>query len=109
MDFGARDPVGRVSMAIFMTHARMTFIESGMDVSESMEKFLRWCGGLPIALSVAGCAVAYRMKTVGRFERACAFHVKDFEERRTVLGVERDVRGTSLSEGIFCEPEVLGN
>ncbi len=50
VDFGARDPVGGVSVAIFIRHAGMTCAESGTDVSPSMGKILRWCGGLPIAL-----------------------------------------------------------
>ncbi len=86
MDFGARDPVGGVSVAIFMTHAGMTCAESGTDVSPSMGKILRWCGGLPIALSVTGCAVAYLMRTGWSFEGACDSYVKDFEERRTGSG-----------------------
>ncbi len=45
----------------------------------------------------------------GALKGACDSYVKDFEERRTGLGVERDARGTSLSEGIFSEPEVLGS
>ncbi len=92
MDFGARDPVGGVSVAIFMTHAGMTCAESEADVSESMGKILRWCGGLPIALSVTGCAVAYLMRTGWRFQLACDSYVKDFEEEKNGSG-----RGTRRS------------
>ncbi len=55
-----------------------------------MAKILTWCGGLPIALSVAVCAIALlvRQELFGNFERACDFYVTDFESSRRGMSVE---------------------
>ncbi len=67
-----------------------------------MAKIQIWCGELPIALSVAVCAIALlvRQELFGNFERACDFYMTDFESSGRCLSVERDPRGKSLSCGI---------
>ncbi len=62
VDFDARDPTGCVSEGIFMSYAAPdrgsdTSVEVGPEVKSNVSKVLLLCGGLPIALSVAGCAV----------------------------------------------------
>lgn len=70
VDFGARDPCGPISLAIFMAHAepgvhpRSCHLEVASGVLES-------CSGLPIALSVAGAAVALRINSGVGFQYAC--------------------------------------
>ncbi len=58
VDFAARDPLGPVSVAIFMAHAMRCSRNNSGDISPSISKILARCGGLPIALSICGCAVA---------------------------------------------------
>ncbi len=41
------------------------------------------------------------------FERACDIYVTDLEDGRPGLGVERDLRGKSLSEGILLSLKYL--
>ncbi len=107
VEFGARDPLGPVSSAIFMAHARECSRNGGDDISPSMAKILSRCGGLPIALSVSGCAVALLVRRFGDFERACDFYVTDLEEGRLGLGTERDPGGKSLSECILLSLKYL--
>ncbi len=48
VNFGARDPLGPVSVAIFMAHALKCFRHKAGDVSPSISKVLARCGGLPM-------------------------------------------------------------
>ncbi len=58
VNFGARDPLGPASVGIFMAHAMRCSRNNRDDVSPIISKILARCGGLPIALSISGCAVA---------------------------------------------------
>ncbi len=107
VDFGARDPLGPVSTAIFMAHAMGCSRNNTDDVSPSITKILIRCGGLPIALSVSGCAIALLVRHFGNFERACDLYVTDLEDGRSGLATERDPGGKSLSDGILLSLKYL--
>ncbi len=105
VDFGARDPLGPVSVGIFMAYA--FGCKNDSPLLPSMTKILSFCGGLPIALSVAGCAVALLVRTVASFERACNIYAVEFEERNTGLGDERTRISSSLRTGILLSLKYL--
>ncbi len=70
VDFGARQPLGAVSVAIFMKYAQSSTsvsvaTDAGGSLLPSVAKILDWCAGLPIALSVSGSAVALLLRNVG--------------------------------------------
>ncbi len=46
VDFGARDPLGPVSVAIFMAHAMRCSRNNNSDISSSISKILARCGGI---------------------------------------------------------------
>ncbi len=106
VDFGARAPLGPVSVAIFMAHAMRCSRNSRGDISRSISKILARCGGLPIALSISGCAVALLVRHSGSFERACDIYVTDLEDGRSCLGVERDPP-TAHSLSFACVREAV--
>ncbi len=112
VDFGARQPLGPVSVNIFMKHARSSMSlrdapDTGETILPSVAKILRWCSGLPIALSVCGFAVALLVRNVGMFESACEMYVTDFEERATNLDDEPDCDGSRLADGILLSLKYL--
>ncbi len=74
--FEARDPLSSVSEKIFMAHATSglcsaSVVEGSCKAGSSILKILRICAGLPIALAVTGCAVAFLSRMHGDFESAC--------------------------------------
>ncbi len=74
VEFAPRDPFGSVSFQIFMAHAAHHSTSQALlspQVRASVSKVLSICGGLPIALSVTGCAVALLVRLYGTFEKAC--------------------------------------
>ncbi len=105
--FGSRDPLGAASENIFMAHAtggadRQPFPCKSQKLKESVSKILSICCGLPIALSIAGCAVAFLMNSHDDFERACDAYAIQLENKTTCLGGE-----DSLNSGILLSLEYL--
>ncbi len=110
--FGARDPLGPVSQKIFMAHAtggvvREAAAHDEIKIRKSVSKILSLCGGLPIALSVTGAAVAFLTNAGGNFESACDTYSVQLEKRRTCLGDEDTMEGRSLNAGILLSLEYL--
>lgn len=62
VNFGAREPCGPISVAIFMAHAAPK-VHSGKIELESARGILNLCAGFPIALSVARAAVLLRINS----------------------------------------------
>lgn len=76
VDFGARDPRGPISKAIFMAHAAPDMIPSESSLAAS-QGILDLCSGLPIALSVAGSMVSMYMKMGLEYESACRMYLDE--------------------------------
>lgn len=70
VDFGARDPQGPVSVAMFMAHAAPN-LPLGDAHCQPVRGILKFCAGLPIALAVTGQAVAFRVASGLEFQSAC--------------------------------------
>lgn len=83
VDFGARDPCGTISFAIFMAHASPR-VQAGDSHLEAARGILESCAGLPIALSVAGAAVSRKVLAGLRFEYACQAYFKKVCEHRVL-------------------------
>ncbi len=112
VDFGAREPLGAVSVNIFMKYAQKSIPlgsapATGDALLPSVTKILQWCAGLPIALSVSGSAVALLVRNVGSLEMACEIYANDFEERAMNLSDKRDRDGSRLSDGILLSLKYL--
>ncbi len=65
--FAARQPLGNVSVNIFMKNALDAKFsryasDTGKALRQSVTKILEWCAGLPIALSVAGSTVSLLLR-----------------------------------------------
>lgn len=73
VDFGARDPYGPISVAIFMTHAAPKLDHNDKHL-EAARGILTLCFGLPISLSIAGAAVSVRMNSGLEFDQACRMY-----------------------------------
>lgn len=82
-DFGARDECGPISIAILMAR-----VAPGMAPSEQNRKaarsILELCSELPIALSVAGAAIALRMKSGLAFDTACRIYFENISDEKTL-------------------------
>ncbi len=110
VDFAARNPL--VSANIFMTYATCSMPRDAVqglrhDLCPSVPKILSFCGGLPIALSITGSAVAYLIRTSGTFENACEIYVTDFEHRARNLVEEENPEGKRLSDCISLSLQYL--
>ncbi len=109
--FEARDPLGIVSVKIFLAHAARVVRRPSPDrcpaITDSVSKILCICGGLPIALAVTGCAVARLTSDLGDFEGACDAYAPRLERKRSALGDEDTVEGLSLNAGILLSLEYL--
>lgn len=81
VDFGARDPQGPVSMAMFMSYATgaPTFSLDD-DESQNVRGILNLCAGLPIALAVTGHTVACRVASGLPFVLACRSYLDELSE-----------------------------
>ncbi len=62
---------------------------------------------MPIALAIAGCAVALLTRTHGNFERACDAYAVRLERKNVSLGDEDTIDGTNLNAGILLSLEYL--
>ncbi len=109
VDFGARDPLGPVSAAIFMAHAIGCSRNYGVDISSKLARILARCGGLPIALSVSGCAVALLVRRFGNFERACDIYVTGFGGRKIRSCHRARPRREELVRRYSSQPQILAN
>lgn len=78
VNFGARDPCGLNSLAIFVSHA-LPFSPPSNNLLESARSVLLLCAGLPISLSVAGAAIALRINSGVKFEDACLAYVENIQ------------------------------
>ncbi len=97
--FEARDPLGIVSEEMFMAHAtsgicRASVVKGTSNARSSILKILRICAGLPIALAVTGCAVAYLSRAHGDFESACESYATRLEKKTSSVGDEETMEGT---------------
>ncbi len=114
VEFGARDPLGSVSEEMFMAHAthgtsvRITACQNP-EIRSSVHKILRICAGLPIALAVTGSAVAFAFLSItpSDFEKACDDYARRLERKRSYLGDEDTMEGTSLNASILLSLEFL--
>lgn len=75
VDCCEHDPCGPISTGIFMTHAAPELHPSESHL-EAARSILELCFGLPIALSVAGSAVALRISSGLRFESASEMYIE---------------------------------
>ncbi len=109
VDFAPRDPLGHVSVEIFMAHVSQQSVPqlSSILACSSASKILQICGGLPIALSIAGCAVSVLLRLYGTFEKACNVYSVKLEKKRITIGDKYDPEGKSLNAGILLSLEYL--
>ncbi len=112
VDFDARDPMGAVSESIFMSYAKPyrsahASVELGPEDKSSVSKVLLLCGGLPIALSVAGCAVAKLAKLHKSFASACDDYEVQLKKTKAFLREKPGFIGVSLNAGILLSLECL--
>ncbi len=112
VDFGVRDPTGPVSERIFMSYARPCLaadmdVQFGEKVKSKISKVLLLCGGLPIALSVAGCAVAKLARLHKSFGAACDQYEIQLNKTKASLREEPGFSGTSLNAGILLSLQCL--
>ncbi len=110
--FEARGSFGSVSEKIFMAHAtrdvtRETFASETPKLRNRVQKILRVCAGLPIALAVTGSAVVLLSSKYGNFETACHGYATRLEKKRGSIGDEDTTEGTSLNAGIILSLEFL--
>ncbi len=110
--FGARDPFGSVSVNIFMAHVKLdafgdAFGNQASGLRRSVRIILGICAGLPIALAVAGSAVAFLSDAHGDFDTACDAYGTRLENKRNILGDEESMEGTSLNACILLSLEFL--
>ncbi len=108
--FQARDPFGSASVNIFIAYvtrgASGEIIGSqAQGLRNSVQKILGICAGLPIALAVTGCAVAFLSSAYGDFDTACDTYATRLEKKRNHLGDEDSVEGRSLNASIMLSLE----
>lgn len=105
IESGARDPLGAVSENIFMMHTTRDGTwkapqEPDGKRRRSVSTILRICAGLPLALAVTGCAVAFLAEKFGDDESACDDYASRLEKLRRELGEEQAEGSTSLNAAI---------
>ncbi len=110
--FEARDPLGTVSKRKFMAHATRGLsgeisTTQGTENGSSISTIVSMCGGLPIALAVTGCAVAYLANLYCYFQKACGEYSEKLEDKLVWIGQGNAMEGTSLDGGIFLSLEFL--
>ncbi len=110
--FGARDPLGNVSLNIFMAYVTRgapgeTFGNRSAGLRNSVQKILEICAGLPIALAVTGSAVRRLSTAFADFDTACDDYARRLEKKRSILGDERTMEGMSLNASILLSLEFL--
>ncbi len=111
VNFGVRDPTGPVSERMFMRYASLTAhsnspLERSGSPWRSVSRVLSQCGGLPIAISVAGCAV--RLKRLhSSLETACNVYADELQNKRASLGHTEISGGTSFNTRIQLSLDYL--
>lgn len=80
VNFGARDPCGLTSLAMFMSHTSPATSLSN-HLLESARSILLLCAGLPGSLSVAGAAISLHLNSGVEFEDACKAYFENIQAR----------------------------
>ena len=110
--FDAREPTESMSKTLFMHYVTVcvpsvSYTEVEAEVESSVGKILLLCGGLPIALAVAGCGVASLAHVHGNFKSACILYAKQLEDKVIDLGEEKIGGCGSLNAGIAPSLECM--
>lgn len=116
VDFGARELRGRVSIAIFSSHAVPSanrdcpgpIIRFNNGQCQNVLGILDLCSGLPIALALTGKAVASRVASGLNFEYACRTYLEELSEEinlgASVLEAAIDFSLRAVAEKIETVP-----
>ncbi len=111
--FEARDPLNNVSEEFFhgtcyqwQWHLWRFCSKGNFKRKNSILKILRIFAGLPIALAVIGCALAYLSRAHVDFESACDNFVTRLEKKTSSLGDEKTMGGHNTKCKHHIEPGV---